>query len=499
MTAITMPAPAKRGSLEPWVFDSVEYGPWQVTGIRDCCRRRSFLLADEMGLGKTLQALTVFAVDVVMDKSLTMVVIAPATLKDNWADEIEKFTRFPYIILGRGVHPRTGRIITLGPADRVAQLVQFRTMTGPKILICNYEQIDPHIKELNAMRFDIACFDEAHLMKNHKAKRTKACLSLYSRRSFMLTGSPMLNQVNELWTLLNRIDPGRFPKFWPFVMRYAVFGGYEGKQIVGVKNQRELNGILQEYMVRRLAKDWLGLDEPQYIPRTVDLHPRQRDLYDEVVDDMRLTTGDGPEDIQNALTKFLRLKQICGTTATVIDEDHSHKLDLAIQDDMDLVRIGEKVVVFTQFRGVMAAYVNRLTQACIKEKLPIPIFELHGDVKTGDRIPLVHEWERVTGPAVIVCMLQVAGVGLNMTAAHHCAFLDKLFVPALNRQAVARLHRMGQKYPVQVREYRVKGTIETRIEAILRTKSGLFKNVVDAGDYKKLLYLAMKAAEDDDD
>ena len=489
-----------RKSLEPWIYDSVEYFPWQIDGIRDLCRRSSFLLADEMGLGKSLQALTVFAVDVALGKAQSAIVVAPATLKDNWADEIEKFTRFKYLVFGQIVNPKTGKIATLGPEARSLQLTEFMLMDGPKILITNYEQIKPHLRMLNAAKFDVAIFDEAHYIKNYKAARTKASIALITRRNFILTGSPMLNQVNELWTLLHKIDPGRFPRYWSFVQRYAVFGGYKDKAIIGVKNEKELNGIVNQYMVRRLAIDHLGLDTPQIIPRIVSLHPEQRKLYDEVYEDMRLTTTDDVLDIQNALTKFLRLKQICGTTATVLgpEIDHSYKLDLAIADDIDLIRMGLKIVVFTQFRGVQEAYVRRLVEACVAAGMPTPIFELNGDVKVTHRVPLVHDWENAKDAAVIVCMLQVAGVGLNMTAAHHCSFLDKLFVPKLNEQAIGRLHRIGQRFPVQVREYRVKGTVETRIEQILRTKHGLFRNVIESGDYRTLLALAMRAEAEDD-
>lgn len=489
-----------RKSLEPWVYDSIRYYPWQIDGIRDLCRRPSFLLADEMGLGKSLEALTVFAVDVALGKAQSAIVIAPATLKDNWADEIEKFTRFKYLIFGQKFNPKTSKLVILGLDARAQQLAEFILISGPKIFIANYEQIKPHLLLLNAAKFDVAIFDEAHYIKNYKAERTKAALALKARRNFILTGSPMLNHVDELWTLLHKIDPGRFPKYWPFVQRYAVFGGYRNKSIIGVKNEKELNSTVNQYMVRRRAVDHLALDTPQIIPRIVSLHAEQRRLYNEVCEDMRLTTADDVVDIQNALTKFLKLKQICGTTATVLgpEEDYSYKLDLAIADDIDLIRMGLKVVVFTQFRGVQSAYIRRLVEACVAAGLSTPLFELNGDIPIPERVAIVHDWEKVEGASVIVCMLQVAGVGLNMTAAHHCSFLDKLFVPKLNEQAVGRLHRIGQMYPVQVREYRVKGTVETRIEQILRSKHDLFKNVIESGDYKKLLALAMREEEEED-
>lgn len=471
-----------RKSLEPWIKDEVEYYPHQIEGIRELAKRRSFLLADDMGLGKSLQALTVFAVDVVRGWVKSAIVVAPVTLKGNWADEIEKFTRFPYIVLDGT------------PAQRSKQLMDFASIEGPKVLIVNYEQVVSHQDTLDALAFDVAIFDEAHYLKNPKAKRTKACLSLYSKRSFMLTGTPMLNHVNELWAILHRISPSEYPKYWPFLNRYAVFGGYKDKQIVGVKNEKELTERLQSIMLRRIKEDVLDLPAVQYTQRRVDLTAAQIKLYKEVLDDMKLTrfNEDKPDDIENALTKFLRLKQICGTTFAFTGEDESSKLDLATEDALEMLENKHRLIVFTQFRDVQECYAMRLAGA------GYPVFQLNGDVAQVDRQPMVKEWGQTETPGVIVCMLQVAGVGLNMTAARHLQFLDKLFVPGLNKQAVDRAHRIGadETQPVQVFEYICRNTIENRVEAILRTKSKLFGEIVESDpDWKRKLMKALMEEE----
>lgn len=471
-----------RKSLEPYIKDEVEYYPHQIEGVRTLARRNSFLLADDMGLGKSLQALTVFGVDVVRGWATTALVVCPTTLKGNWADEIEKFTRFSYTVLDGT------------PTQRTKQLLEYAETLGPKILIVNYEQVISHQKALDKLMFDVAIFDEAHYLKNPKAKRTQACLSVYSRRSFMLTGTPMLNHVNELWCILHRIDPAAYPAYWPFVNRYAVFGGYKNKQIIGVKNEKELTERLQNVMLRRLKKDVLDLPEVQITERRVDLTEEQRKLYDEVVNELKLPRVDEaePDDIENALTKFLRLKQICGTTFPFTGEDISSKLDLATADDMEILENGHRVVVFTQFRDVQSCYVSRM------QGFDIPIFELHGDVPKPDRVPKVKEWGMTKEPGVLVCMLQVAGIGLNMTAASHGSFIDELFVPGLNQQAIDRLHRIGasETQPVQIRKYICRNTIENRVQQILRTKSKLFGEIVESDpDWKRKLYAAI--VEDD--
>lgn len=498
-------ASGTRKSLLPWVYDTVQYYPHQIEGIRKLARMQSFLLADDMGLGKSLQALTVAAIDVKRGWAEKILVVAPVSLKGNWSDEIEKFTTFRYIVLGQEVEVGHGghpdKIKKLGPAERAKQLEEFEDMPGPKILVTNYEQIDPHLLDLNKLGFDIIIYDEAHYMKNYNSKRAKACLKLNAGRHFLLTGTPMLNHVNELWPLLHKIDPAGYPKYWGFIQRYAVFGGYKNKQITGVKNEKELTERLQSVMVRRMKADVLDLPEVQIIQRKVDLAPEQRKIYDELIENLTIEIGDEVSEIENALTKFLRLKQICGTTLPFTGKDVSAKLDLAIEDALEILapRKGEpprKLVVFSQFRDVMECFMDRLDKA----DPSIDIWELHGDVKTHLRQGVVKEWSAHDGPGVIVCNTNVAGVGLNMTAARHGFFIDKLFVPGLNQQAIDRMHRIGADttQPVQIHEYICRGTIENRVEQILRTKKKLFGSIVDESDFKRKLIQALMEKEDDE-
>jgi SNF2 family DNA or RNA helicase len=487
---------AHRKSLLPWLYDDVEYYSHQLDGVRQLARLRSFILADDMGLGKSLQALTVATVDVIRGWAEKIIIVCPTTLKGNWQDEIEKFTTYPYLILGQDVHPKTGKIRKLGPVDRVKQLQEFETITGPKILIANYEQMIPHVDDLNKIGFDILIFDEAHYIKNYKAKRTKASLKLNGSRTFLLTGTPMLNHVNELWPLLHKVDPAGYPKYWGFVMRYAVFGGYKNKQIIGVKNEKELTERLHMIMLRRMKKDVLDLPDVQIIQRRVDLAPEQQKIYDKVIDEMILEISGQEDDseIENALTKFLRLKQICGTTLPFTGEDISSKLDLAVEDAVEILQNGNKLVVFTQFRDVKEAFCRRLDEMAPE----FDIWELDGDVPTHERQPTVRKWAAHGSPAAIVCMLQVAGVGLNMTAARHAFFIDKLFVPGMNQQAIDRLHRIGasETQAVQIYEYICRNTIENRVEQILRTKKKLFGSIIDESDFKRKLIQALMERED---
>lgn len=495
---VTVTGTMARKSMEPFLKDSVKFYDHQVTGIREMMTMRNFLLADEMGLGKSLQAITVAIGDVFRwpDTINKIIVVAPVTLKGNWADELEKFTRLDYTILGQEPNPkRPGFLKALPPAARTIQLQQFAAQTGPRVLIANYEQIIKHVAEINKIGFHIAIFDEAHYLKNPSAKRTKACHQIRASRYFMLTGTPMLNRVDELWGILHLIDRNAYPKYYAFRNRYCVFGGWENKQITGIKNQKEINEALAKFQIRRYKKDVLDLPDIQFLDRKVHLSPKQQAMYDKVEEELEIEIAgcDTPSEIEHAMVKVMRLRQICGTLKPFSGEDVSSKLDLAVEDALELLEGGHKVVMFTQWRDVLEAYANRLD----KIAPGFDIWEIHGGVPIPDRHALVNEWGNDGKPGVIACMLQVAGVGLNMTAARHLQLVDKLWTPGLNKQAIDRIHRIGQAatQPVQVLNYLCINTVETRVEQVLREKMMQIEQVVDDTAWQSnLLKLAMAKA-----
>jgi SNF2 family DNA or RNA helicase len=482
MTATT----PTRGHLAK-IRDDLEFYPHQIEGVRELDRRTSFILADEMGLGKSIQALTVAAVAFERGETNRILVICPASLKGNWADEIKAHTLFSTTVLAGSRKQRDKQLETL----------------ATDILIVNYEQVESHLARLNSMGFGIAIYDEAHYIKGRKSARTRACQGLRMPRHFLLTGSPLLNQVDDLWTLLNRIDPAEFPTYWRFINRYAVYGGYQDRQIVGIKNELELREKLQTRMLRREKKDVLDLPDKQHIVIRLDMSPLQRKLYEQMRDELRVdapSLEDGELTSPNAMTKMLRLKQICGTCSIVPGQpDDSAKLDRAVEMVREMIDSNEPVVIFTQFREVLARMVDRLVKAGLSPR------QLHGDIPVDGRMPIVRDWtdDNNAGNAQpIVCMFQVAGVGLNMTSAARLIFLDKLYVPKLNEQAEDRLHRIGadKTQPIQIFHLHMRNTIDSRIEAILKRKSDIFDTVVttDNSEWKKKLIAAVLADEDDE-
>ncbi len=463
------------------IHDDLVFYEHQIEGVRRMARMSSVILADEMGLGKSLQALTTAAVDFQKGYAAHVLIVCPAYLKWNWAAEIEEHTDFTYTVY-HGT-----------PKQREKLRAEF----DRHILIVGYEQLVNDFAHLRMMPWDILIVDEAHMVKEARSKRSKAIHSLKVQRVFLLTGSPVLNRPNELFSLLHRCDPARFRSYWPFVNRYCVFGGFKGKQVVGVKNKRELREILAEYMIRRLKVDCLDLPDKQYITRWVELHPDQRKLYDEANKTLELALPDEPQpmEIENALVKMLKLKQIACTPACLGFEDHSYKLDAAIEDIVEFCMGDnpEHVVVFTQFRGVQEAMKLRLDAA------GVPCWQLHGDIPMNVRMGVIDAWKKDT-PGVLMIMLQMAS-GMNLTTARKALFLDKLYVPKLNEQAEDRIHRIGAdtSQPVQIIAYVAKNTIEERIERILSKKRTLFKTLIeDVDNWKAILMEELRKQADED-
>lgn len=479
-----------RASLEPYIPDSLNYYAHQVDGIRRMTQMRNVLLADDMGLGKTLQTLSAFVVDIRRGMCEKALVIVPASLVVNWQQEIHMFLR-------RSVH------VSVVAADRKAaarkeSIEAFRDMTGPRIMITTYEMLEKHLDELNEVLFDFLVFDEAHYLKNPKAQRTRNGLAIKAKRTFLLTGSPILNNVHELYTLLIRVgvpieELGTYNRF---INKFCTFSGKGGdKKITGMKNEHELMELLAKYMIRRKKEEALDLPPVQYIERVVPMHVEQKKYYRRIKMDLDLITGEPlpDEEFLEPMTKFLRYVQICGTTATVpgVDADFSIKLDLATADAHEIMASGHRVVAFTRFLGVQAAFAHRIknhnllamhgkTLRHAGKKSP-PVFLLNGDVPAKERQGIVRAWSLTNEPGILICTFQVAGVGLNMTAGRHALFLDKLTVPMLNKQAVDRLHRIGQseEQPVQVFEYLVADSIEKRVNDIVKRKRAIFDKVVE--------------------
>jgi len=475
-----------RGSLEPWIKDEVEFRAHQVEGVKWLMPKRGALIADDMGVGKTLQVLAVFGMHIwktariLPDKHSTMVVVVPPSIRENWQDEIEKFTRLQY------------RIISGTPAERVEQIKEFKEIQDNKILIINYEILKGHIAQLNALNIDVLVLDEAHKIKNFKSVTYAAVSQLRANRKFPMTGTPMLRHADDLWTVLDTATPGQWGNYYAFRHKYCIMGGYKNKQVMGIKNEKHLVAKMSQIMLRRRIEDVVDLPPVNFVRRSVSLTGRQREIYNYIVTEQKLDKYIGESfNLRDDMVRAMRLRQVCAGLSTLFaNDDESSKLDLAIEDSTELVEKDEKIVVCTQYRGILASYVKRFKAA----NPGVPIFELHGDVPKEDRVKIVKQWEACEGGAVIIGIIKVMGVGLNMTAARYCLFVDKEFSPGINAQAVGRIKRIGSEKhkSLNVYEYFVRNSAEARIEEILNQKIKNNETIVE-GASKDSTFMAQIA------
>lgn len=520
--------------------DGIEFYKHQKVGVEWMSHRRHFIQGDDMGLGKTLQTLVTFGVDVKMGRagSEMLIVVSPNSAVPNWQEEIERFCTFPVTVLGEA----PGRKSRLSGRDRKLQIAEFMTQSGPRALVCSYEMVVKHWELLARLKFHMGIFDEVHKLQNPESNRTKACVEFadYITRVAVLTGTLYMNDVRSLWAPLRMVRAITKDVPW-FLNRYAVeetrtftvkpAQGRPGdpnykpaltkkeKVITGAKRIPELrrmlygdpdlkariaaDPVLQKQviddpdfrvrvygrMIRRLKSEIPELELPPVVREQiwVDLTDEQRKLYLKAIEDMEIESPDGDDKkIKDDRAKFGRLRQIVGTTFEFTGEDHSAKMDRAIDLVDDIIREdegktpgGRKIIIFTTMRSVNDLMADRL-----REGRGIPTWQLHGGVPARDRTQVIRDWSNNDGPAVIVCGLQVTAEALNMTAARDVIFLDKLLVPMLNNQAVDRANRIGQQtvHPVTVYEIIARYTIDMRVEDINRAKKDLFDTIVDERD-----------------
>lgn len=282
---------------------------------------------------------------------------------------------------------------------------------------------------------------------------------------------------------------------WGHASKNCLFGGFNKRQIVGVKKPEELKKIVDTVMLRRLKKDCLDLPDKQYITVYVELNKRQREIYDKLKKEMLLELPHDPDPMQleSGMQVFGRLSQVTSTPANVGLEDDSAKLDAAVLHIQTLYAANEKCIVF---------FKNRASLECCRVRLEavgIQMPQLHGDISKKRRQETINEWSASKEPLPFGMMLQVGGVGLNLTAARHVLFVDRLFVPKLNEQAEDRAHRIGAsiEHPVQVTTFIARKTIDQRVERILAEKDELFDSLVNPNDWKKELYRALMSGDDD--
>ena len=417
------------------------------------------ILADDMGTGKTLQAIA--ACEEI--KAERVLVVCPNSLKWNWHEEVGKWTDSKAVVVD---------------GTRAKRVKTIEGFTG-KYLIINYESMRLH-EELQKVKWDVLILDEAHKIKNRKAQQTKAVKKIKADNVYLLTGTPMLNRPDELWSLLNRLYPKKFGSYWRFAERYcSITDNGWGKEVgMGTPEQQEkLRQLLAPVMLRRTKKDVLKeLPDKVYQRHLIELKGNQARAYRSMEKDTIATLTEGEVIAAPVvIAQITRLRQIAVSTQLLSDGvAESAKFDALlelIQDNQE----EHKIVVFSQFRRAVELFSEKLDKAGIKWTA------VTGAVKQEDRHQATKDFQEDTETRVMLATIEAAAHGLTWTSADIAVFLDRHWTPAINTQAEDRLHRMGQKNSVTIINMVARGTVEEYIENMLEEKGKGFDAIINEG------------------
>ncbi len=460
--------------------------PYQRQGLAWLAARADLglggVLADDMGLGKTIQILALFAhrraeagKSTGSGSTGSTLIVAPTSVVANWAAEAARFT--PGL-----------RVVTHHGTDRARGADVAEMAAGADIVLTNYALLLRDAEQLTGIGWDGVILDEAQAIKNPGAKQTQAARRLQARYRFALTGTPVENALADLWSIFTFVQPGYLGSETAFRQRLA--GPIEGNEPAGEQARETLRRLIGPLVLRRTKAERGVAEELPPRIETVErclLTPEQAALYEAVARELLVRVGESEGMRRKAavLLALLRLKQVCNHPAHYAGDgsalaERSGKLIRLLELLEEVVADGERSLVFTQF----ASFGRRLSGYLSEHLGPgVPVLCLDGGTPAAERAGLVARFQEAAGAAVFVLSLKAGGAGLNLPAARHVFHYDRWWNPAVERQATDRAHRIGQTGTVHVHKMVCTGTLEERIDELIREKEALAAGVLDAGGH----------------
>jgi superfamily II DNA or RNA helicase len=436
--------------------------PYQMRGALFLAYRGRSILGDDMGLGKTTQTLAAVEL-LVRDRGIERVlVVAPASVKYQWESEIHKFTSRPVQVI-EGTNPERRK--------------QYGEPTFYRLI--NYEIAVRDLEELNAWQPDLIVLDEAQRIKNWESKTSKAVKRLRCRYAVVLTGTPLENKLEELYSIVQFVDDRRLGPAFQFLHDHRVVD--EEGTLKGYRNLDKIREKLEPILLRRTRAEVLS----QLPARTdnmvyVEMADAQRIPYAEHQSTLARLIGKkylSEVDRRRILACLANLRMLCDSTYLLDRQTNvSPKLDEFAELLRDLLGAGpHKVVVFSQWEMMLQK------AAEVVEKLGFGYALLHGKVPGRDRRALLERFRDDENCRVFLST-DAGGTGLNLQVADTVINLEVPWNPAVLEQRIARVHRMGQHRPVQVFNLVTRDSIEERVLRTLDKKRSLFENVFAGTD-----------------
>jgi superfamily II DNA or RNA helicase len=438
--------------------------PYQVEGVAFLASRGRALLADEMGLGKTAQAIAAMAQLVRRGEVRRTLVVCPASLKHQWLREIEQFT---------GLGAETVSVVSGSREARRAAYAE-----APPVLITSYELARADERELTGLAPDLLVLDEAQRLKNWRTRTAAVVKGLRSRYAFVLTGTPLENRLDDLYSLMQVVDPHRFGPLWRFNEEFTTLDG-SGRP-TGYRNLDRLRERIAPVVLRRRKEEVLKdlparLVSRLTVPMTAEqvvIHEDAEGIAARLLAILRKRPLN-PLEEQRLMRAFQRMRMACDAAGLVDKKTRgAPKLEelARLLEDICLGD-GRKVVVFSEWERMQAM----AAEVC--DRLGIGHVRLHGGVPSNARGRLIDRF-REDPKCQVFLSTDAGGVGLNLQAASHVVNLDLPWNPAVLAQRIARVHRLGQREAVNVVLLVSEGSFEQRIEGTLDGKRALFAAAV---------------------
>jgi superfamily II DNA or RNA helicase len=445
------------------------------------------VLADDMGLGKTLQTLAVIErAREVTGSSLPALIICPTSVMLNWKHEIQKFLISSEVAIFHG----PGR---QGILSRIYATASGQSPSHPLYIVTSYETARIDHEDLNRIPWLYVVIDEGHNIKNPSAKRTRAIKTIAGQHKLALTGTPIQNRLDELWSLFDFAMPGYLGTRAGFQQKYSA-----GNRLDLNAVQTELVPRIRPFVMRRLkahvAKD---LPEKIIVDHRVELTPAQVSLYKQTIQSggcksvLEKVTRDGPARASlQILAVLTQLRNICNHPELLNDPfsavraspEHSGKLD-HLRDLMEDVMDGDhRTLLFSQSTRVLDILEH------LFPSWGVASLRIDGDTPASERARRATEFNTNLRIHCFLLSTKAAGVGLNLTGADTVIFFDHDWNPANDDQAMDRAYRIGQTKNVTVYRLIAKGTIEEKILERQKEKRSLADDVIgsDASGFKDL-------------
>lgn len=412
------------------------------------------ILADDMGLGKTLQTIAFLSSVVTADSKI--LILAPSSLIYNWKEEFEKFAPQMKVEVIYGLKASRDEIIA----------------SNPQVAITSYASFRQDVEQYEKNQYQYLILDEAQVMKNSQTKIAQYLRKFDVPHTFALSGTPIENHVEELWSIFQIVLPGLFP------------GKKEFKQL----SPETISHYVKPFIMRRKKSEVLQ-ELPDLIEMTYknELADDQKTIYLAQLKQMQDRILSSSEEELNRskmeiLSGLMRLRQICDTPSLFLEDytGESGKLD-SLRELLEQIKDGnQRVLIFSQFRGMLDIIEKEL------DALKMTSFKITGSTPANERQDMTNAFNSGQGDAFLIS-LKAGGVGLNLTGADTVILVDLWWNPAVEDQAIGRAHRMGQDKNVEVYRMITRGTIEEKIQELQTSKRHLVSTILDGTETRSSL------------